>query len=297
MKKIGEQCRGAPITQVAKEWHLTWKTVKALDKEYMKGLLAKRGNPAPEVIGIDEISIKKGHTYRIIVSDLKRKRALWFGGKDRAEASMKLFYEWLGKKKQGKIRLVVMDMWKPLRKVAMEQLPGVTILYDKFHVIKHLQEAMDAVRKAEYQRVEGKDRTYIKGQKYTLLSRKKNLSTKGKQALKLVMKANKRLQVAYLLKETFSQLWDYNSEAWARKFFDNWKASLKWQRLPTYKKFAELVERHWDGIVSYCKPENKVALGYVEGLNNKIRVIQRRSYGLQDEEYLRLKILTSTLQN
>ena len=75
----------------------------------------------------------------------------------------------------------------------------------------------------------------------------------------------------------------------------HWRASLKWQRLPSYQKFAAMVERHWEGIAAYCKPENKVALGFVEGLNNKIRVIQRRAYGLRDEEYLRLKILTATL--
>ena len=91
------------------------------------------------------------------------------------------------------------------------------------------------------------------------------------------------------------QLWDYSSEAWARRFFENWKASLKWQRLKPYEKFAEMIERHRDGIAVYCRPENKVSLGFVEGLNNKIRVIQRRAYGLRDEEYLRLKILTSML--
>ena len=97
------------------------------------------------------------------------------------------------------------------------------------------------------------------------------------------------------LKEEFGKLWDYNREGWARRFFDNWRESLKWQRLKPYEKFAEMIDRHWDGIAAYCKPENKVALGFVEGLNNKIRVIQRRSYGLRDEEYLRLKVLTCML--
>jgi len=113
--------------------------------------------------------------------------------------------------------------------------------------------------------------------------------------LKTLLAANKRINTAYLLKENFGQLWDYNSEAWARKFFENWRASLKWQRLKSYEKFAEMIDEHWSGIAAYCTPENKVALGFVEGLNNKIRVIQRRAYGLRDEEYLRLKILTCTL--
>ena len=98
-----------------------------------------------------------------------------------------------------------------------------------------------------------------------------------------------------LLKEEFGQLWGYTREAWARRFFDNWRAKLKWQRLEPYQRFADMIERHWDGIAAYCKPENKVSLGFVEGLNNKIRVIQRRAYGLRDEEYLRLKVLTCML--
>src|SRR5437763_7703173 len=107
--------------------------------------------------------------------------------------------------------------------------------------------------------------------------------------------ANKRLNTAYVLKESFGQLWSYEREGWARRFCENWRASLKWQRLKPYEKFAEMIERHWDGIAAYCRLENKVSLGFVEGLNNKIRVIQRRAYGLRNEEYLRLKILTCML--
>jgi transposase len=77
---------------------------------------------------------------------------------------------------------------------------------------------------------------------------------------------------------------EYEREGWARRFFENWRASLKWQRLKPYKKFAEMIDRHWDGIAAYCRLENKVSLGFVEGLNNKIRVIQRRAYGLRNEE-------------
>ena len=135
----------------------------------------------------------------------------------------------------------------------------------------------------------------VKGQKYTLLSRKENLTLDGKKALKTLLAANKRLNTAYVLKESFGQLWSYEREGWARRFFENWRASLKWQRLKPYEKFAEMINRHWDGIAAYCRLENKVSLGFVEGLNNKIRVIQRRAYGLRNEDYLRLKILTCML--
>jgi len=93
------------------------------------------------------------------------------------------------------------------------------------------------------------------------------------------------LETAYLFKESFGQLWSYQTDGWTRRFFDNWKESLKWQRLKPYEKFAQMIEKHWDGIAAYSKSENKVSLGFVEGLNNKIRVIQRRAYGLRNEEY------------
>lgn len=294
---IGRRCRTATIRDVAREVHLDWKTVKELEKQYMREQLRRAGTPAPKVIGIDELSIRKGHTYRIIVSDLVRCRPVWFGGEDRSEKSLDSFYEWLGPAKTKGIRLVVMDMWKPFRNSTLKpsHAPQASILFDKFHVMRHLGEALDKVRKSEYARLVGKDRSFIKGQKYALLSHRENLTLDGRRGLKKLLGANKRLNTAYLLKESFGQLWDYRREAWARRFFENWKAALRWQRLKPYQKFARMIDRHWDGIAAYCRPENKVSLGFVEGLNNKIRVIQRRAYGLRDEEYLRLKILTCML--
>jgi transposase len=292
---IGERCRSSTIKDVAAEQRLDWHTVKRLEKQYMREQLERTGQPRPKVIGIDEISVRKGHDYRIVVSDLEKHRPIWFGGTDRSEASMDEFYRFLGEKPARRVRLAVMDMWKPFRNSTGKNAPQAAILFDKFHILRHLGEALDKVRKAEYARLDGQSRTFIKGQKYALLSHPQNLKGPARKNLKLLLAANKRLNTAYLLKESFGQLWDYSSEAWARKFFENWRAQLKWQRLKPYEKFAEMIDRHWDGIAAYCQPENKVALGFVEGLNNKIRVLQRRAYGLHDEEYLKLKVLTCTL--
>lgn len=293
---VGRRCRASSIKDVAKELKLNWKTVKSLEKQYMKEQLRRSGKIRPRAIGIDEISVRKGHNYRIVVSDLEKRRPIWFGGKDRSTESMDEFYDSIGDKASKNIELTVMDMWKPFEKSAKKNIPQASILYDKFHVMGHLSDALDEIRKKEYIRLSGKNRKYIKGQKYVLLSNRENLTLKGKASLRKLLSANKRLNTAYLLKESFGQLWSYQTEGWARRFFDNWKNSLKWQRLKPYEKFAELVEKHWDGIAAYSNPDNKVPLGFVEGFNNKIRVIQRRAFGLRDEEYLRLKVLTCMLK-
>jgi transposase len=149
---VGRRCRSSTIRDVARDLRLDWKTVKSLEMEYMREQLRRAGTPAPTVIGIDEISIRKGHTYRIVVSDLLRRRPIWFGGVDRSEASMDLFFSWLGPRKCRKIRLAVMDMWPAFRNSTLKpgHAPQAGILYDKFHVLNHLSEALDKIRKSEY---------------------------------------------------------------------------------------------------------------------------------------------------
>ena len=247
---MGRRCRDATIKDVAAELGLDWHTVKALEMQYMQAQLKRAGAPAPRAIGIDEIAVRKGHTYRIVVSELDRRRPIWFGGEDRSEASMGQFYGALGARRSSRLRLAVMDMGKPFRLATAAHAPQAAILFDKFHIMRHLGEALDAVRKAEYRRLADREKRSIKGQKYTLLSRWENLTLDGKKALKALLAANKRLNTAYLLKESFGQLWSYQREGWARRFFDNWRSSLKRQRLGPYEKFAAMIDRHWDGIAA-----------------------------------------------
>lgn len=290
--QIGAFCRAMTIKDVARLMRLDWDTVKDLDKIYMREQLRVAGPPKPEIIGVDEISIRKGHSYRIVVSDLEARRAVWFGGEGRTEADMDRFYAFLGKEKSQKIRLAVMDIWKAFRNSTQKNAPQAAILFDKFHILKHLSDALDAVRRSEYKRVTGDERTYIKGQRYVLLSNRENLSDDGRANLEKLLKANARLNVAYLLREQFAQLWDYADPTDARSFFEGWRRQLEGQELKPYEKFATMIDKHWDGIASYAQPTHNVPLGFVEGLNNKIRVLQRRAYGLRDEEYLALKVTT-----
>lgn len=292
---VGGLCRDMTNKAVAEMERLHVDTVKKLDCLYMQEQVARAGMPAPRAIGIDEISIRKGHDYRIVVSDLERGRPIWVGGEGRTEADCDLFFRALGAKKAARIKLAAMDMWKPFRNSLKRNAPDAKVIFDKFHIMRHLGDALDEVRRSEYRRLAGKDRTYIKGQRYTLLSNRENLSHDGRASLRKLFKVNRRLNTAYLLKESFGQLWSYQTEGWARSFFERWRQGLKWQRLKPYEKFARMIDRHWEGIASYCHPDNKVSLGLVEGLNNKIRVIQRRAYGFRDEAYLKLKIVAAFL--
>ena len=291
---VGRHCRESTIKEVAEEFYLNWHTVKQLDKEYMQDQLKKAGKPVLRNIGVDEISVKKRHNYRVVVSDLDRRRAVWFGGKGKSKKDLDAFFAWNGEKCNSLIELVAMDMSPAFVSSVEDNIPDATILFDKFHVVQKLCEALDEIRKQEVRRLTGVGKKFVKGQKYVLLSNKENLDTKGRASLKVLLKANSRLSKAYLLKESFDKFWQYRSEAWARKFFDNWKEALKWQRLEPYQKFTTMVETHWGGIIAHLQ-ETNVPLGFVEGLNNKIRVIQRRAYGIRDEEYLRLKVLTCML--
>jgi transposase len=180
---VGRRCHDATIKDVAAELGLDWHSVKTLEMQYMQAQLKRVGTPAPRAIGIDEIAIRKGHTYRIVVSDLDRGRPIWFGGEDRSEASMGEFYNWLGVRKSSRLDLAVMDMWKPFRLATAAHAPRAAILFDKFHIMRHLGDALDTVRNSEYRRLAERDRRYIKGQKYTLLSRRENLTRDGRKAL------------------------------------------------------------------------------------------------------------------
>jgi transposase len=296
--EIGRRLRETSITAVASLLGLKWDQVRRIEEAYMRRLVDASPFEPPRVIGIDEISVRKRHRYRIVVSDLERKRPIWVGGKDRSAESMALFFAFLEKRAPGAVRgleIAVQDMWAPFRIALRENAPHVRIVYDKFHVMSHLSDALDTIRKQEYRRASEKDRRFIKGQKYTLLSAREHLTLEKRRSLKLLLSVNSRIHRAYLLRETFGQLWSFTKPELALRFFLRWKDQLRWQRLEPFRKFANMIERHWDGIEAYSRPENKVSLGFVEGVNNKIRVIQRRAYGIRSPEYLRLKVLTAFL--
>ncbi|MCL4485446.1 MAG: transposase [Nitrospirae bacterium] len=179
--------------------------------------------------------------------------------------------------------------WKPFRKSLLAHCPTAQIIYDKFHVIRHLLEAVNEVRKQESKKPGDRMKGLLGGKKFVLLSRRSNLKREGRKALEELLLVSPCLLKAHFLKETFGHLWEYQSRTWAMKFFRKWVNSLKWSRMEPLKRFAAMVEEHLDGILSSC--EKKVPLGYVESPNQKAKKVIRRAYAYRDETFKKRKII------
>jgi transposase len=180
-------------------------------------------------------------------------------------------------------------MYRAFENSFRKHCAGVAIIYDKFHVMRHLNNALNAVRKEELRCALGRFKKTLSGKKFVLLKRRARVRGKAREALDAIMAASPKLYKAHLLKESFGHFWDYRYQGCALKFWNAWKAELKWSRLKPYKSFVRMVERHLDGILAYCN--KKVSLGYIESSNLKARNVIRRAYGYQDKEYMKLKII------
>ena len=267
-------------------------TVKTIDKTKLQEAQNNRPLDGISALGIDEISVGKGqNNYWHLVSALDGPRGpeVIYVGKGRKEKHVQKFWKWFGKTRTSQIKVAVMDMWKGFVNSFQANCPGIAILYDKFHVIRHLLNALNKVRNQELHRLNKRLKGLLTGKKFILLSRLAHVRGKARESLNELLCASPRLCRAHLLKESFNHLWSYKSKTWARKFWQDWKDSLKWTRLKPYLRFAMMVDKHFDGILAYC--DHKLPLGFIEATNLKAKNIIRRAYGYQDKEYMKLKII------
>lgn len=286
---IYEKCKTMTYKDLSKETGLSDTFIRKIDKEILSIKIQERELKKFSTIGIDEIQSGHGHTYSHIITDMDNEEVL-FVGDGRKSIDLAPFL-WAFRHKLKDIDYAVMDMWKGFIKVFRRFCPNVKIIHDHFHITKHLNEAINKLRILEYKKLAKQDRGFIKGTKWLLLSRKTSLSKKQKYKLNALLTVNKKLLKAYLLKEDFRKLWSYKSKAWAMKFWENWKSKLRWQRLEPFKDFVKLVDKHLDGIMNFYETKTHVKMGYIEGLNNKVKTLIRRHYGFRDKEYLKMKII------
>ena len=296
---IHELCKVTTVKAVAVLFGLHRHTVKDVDKEALTKVQATRPLDGITVLGMDEIGVGKGQNYWTLISALEGPRGpeMLNVVEGRSEKRLKRFWRWFGKKRAAEITHAVIDMCRAFensirahcRKKVGEEVRVAQIIYDKFHVIRHLNDALNDVRKAELGKALGRFKKTLSGKKFVLLARKAHVRGRAREALDAILAASPRLLKAHLLKESFGHLWDYTYKGCALKFWEDWKAQLKWSRLKSYRRFVKMVERHWGGILAFC--DKKVSLGYIESANLKARNVIRRAYGYRDKDYMKLKVI------
>jgi len=256
---------------------------------------AKRRRPLLRQMGIDEIYRGKQGKFLTVVCNLETAEPLWFGRERKQETLDDFFRSQLVSRQRKRIEAACVDMWEPFRLSLEEGVPGCRIIYDKFHILQHANDAVDEVRRAEFFRKGRKMRDVIKGKKWLLLSRWKNLAKNQRGVLNRVFQLNRRVFKAYLLKESLEQLWDYRYEGAMINYLKKWMDQLRWQRLPSFQKLAEMLLKHLDGILNYCRA--RVRFGVVEAINGNIRMLINRGRGYKNMRYLLLKARRMAVTN
>jgi transposase len=267
--------------EVAEYFDLDWKVVAAIVRRAVsEGLRNRKWKPLHQ-IGVDEVSRKKGHQYLTLVYDLERKSLIWVG-KDRKEETMNKFFQWLGKRKARSIKAVCCDMWAPYLKSIREHLPQATIVFDRFHIVQHLNRALDEVRREEVKKLQGEERVDMKKTRYILLKNPWNLKPKEKRRLSYLIKLNNRIIRGYFLKESFQKFWGYISRGWAEKHLKHWLWWASHSRLEPMKEFAKKVRKHLEGILAWTKL--RISNGALEGMNNKVKLVSHRAFGFRNAD-------------
>jgi len=264
-----------------------WNTVRKAVKNVVDYGLANRDLGDLLYIGIDEISRKKGHVYHTQVYDLIEKRLLW-SGEDRTAETLDAFFDYLGKDRCEHIEAVCCDMWAPYIDAIKKRLPNALLVFDKFHIVRHLLHAVDQVRKEEAQKLKSENPELLKKSRYIWLKNPWNLTDKQRVRLSDLEKLNLKINRAYLLKEAFRKFWDYSYPAWAKKYLDQWFWWATHSRLKPMRDFAWMIRRHQDDILNYFKV--LIDNGAVEGLNNKAKAISHRAYGYRTAETFKLAL-------
>ena len=265
-----------PWEEVARLFDVHWNTVKSSVSRAVEYGLLHRDTSDVVVLGIDEISRRKGHVYVTNVYDLINKRLLWSGDGRGREVLERFFDEW-GSERTSAIVCICCDMWDPYVQAIKSRAPDALLVFDKFHIVSHLMKAVDAVRKEEASELAKTNPEILKSTRYIWLKHPWNLTPKQKQRLGNLEKMNLKINRAYLLKESFREFWSYRFEGWARRYLKKWFWWATHSRLRPMRDFAWMLRRHEEGVLAYFK--SRVSNGAVEGMNRKAKVVSQRAYG------------------
>jgi transposase len=263
----------------AREYGLNWKSVATIVKRAVAYGLKHRARPPVHAIGIDEVSRRKGQVYLTVVFDLERRVLLWVGDDRTEEAVRPFFTQEMGKRRCQTLRVVCMDMWAPYAKLVRDHAVNAQILFDRFHIVKHLHEAVEAARRNLWRQLTAKERVTFKGTRWLLLKNPWNLNSKQRERLSTLVRWNTPLVRAWYLKESFQLFWTYKQPWRAKQHLLKWMNSAMRSKLEPFKEFVRMLRSHLDGVLAWTK--TRLSNGAVEGMDNKIKSVSHRSFGFR----------------
>jgi len=270
-------------TDVARAFRASWDTVFRAVATAVEWGLARRNLQNVYSIGVDEISLRRGHRYLTLVYQIDAgcRRLLWIGENRKVETLLS-FFRWLGPAGRARLQFVCSDMWKPYTTVIARWAKNAINILDRFHIMAHFSKAIDEVRASEARdmRRNGYE-PILKRSRWCLLKRPENLTEKQEVKLDELLQYNLRSVRAYLLKEDFQGFWEYVSPAWAGKFLDRWCTRTMRSRLEPMKRVARMLRNHREQILNWFRAKGQISAAAVEGLNGKAKVTTRKSYGFR----------------
>lgn len=279
--------------EVAMAFNTSWDSVVRSVKMAVTWGLEHRDLNGINAIGVDEICWRKQKEKFISLVyqlDAGKRRLLWIGP-DRTAKTFRSFFDWLGPERCQLLRFVCSDMWKPYLRVIAEKAPRAVNILDRFHVVSHMSKAIDEVRAKEVKDLKAKGKKpMLTGSRWCLLKRPENLTDQQVDRLQDLLKCNLKTVRAYLLKEVFQRFWTYHSPFWAGKFLDEWCTKTMRSRLKPMKKVAKMLRSHRELLLNWFRAKGEIALGCVEGFNNKAKVTTKRSYGFRSYDLLKIAL-------
>lgn len=277
--------------EVARRFGVHWYQVHEAVKFVVSWGLAHRDMSGVEAIGIDEIHQGKGQKYLTVVYQLCGPvRRLLYIGRGRKSEALEGFFEQMGPDWCGGLRHICTDMWQAYLKAIQRYAPTAVHILDRFHIMRLLGDAVDRVRRKEARELHKHGLDILKGLKYVFLKRPENLTQRQQEALYGVM--NKRLRTvrAYLWKEKFQLFWEYTSPYHARRYLHRWCNGAMHSQLPEIKKFVKTVREHEPLILNWFMAKKAFSSGAVEGLNRKMNLVTRKSYGFRSPEVIEIAL-------
>ncbi len=279
-------------SQVAKAFNTSWYNVfHSVEQavEWGRQHMCLEGITA---IGIDEMQWGSGHRYVTVVYQINEncKRLLWIGEKRKIKTLLK-FFRWFGEERSKKLEFVCSDMWKAYLKVIRKKANSALNVLDRFHIMAHMNKAIDQVRAGESRELKAKGlEPVLTGSRWWFLKRPVNLTVKQVDKLANVVRYNLRTVRSYLLKEEFQFFWEYKSAWWAGRFMDQWCTKTMRSRIEPMKKVAKMLRNHRGLILNWFRAKKEFSSGVVEGLNNKAKVTTKMAYGFRTYKVLEIAL-------